>query len=291
MLNSTLIARLPLWLRQAGVLVLILICGVMNRAEAETIAFHIVKLTKTRPMMLPKSVVVENATRQVESVCACKNFIDPRITRLIVSDWNCGRFARAEFAIRENCDGTLTQNHNILSLGYELFHSALFIAIRIVQPSWEFAERSRRIPRYHQTCDVHIHPRRMACVRYAQFCEHRVIVSQGPCYSGIRRWSYPRTFRQFQPILAIPIGLSTETGLPNSYYGEQEGPSDGPRCNGAVCTLASIFLVLIAPVFVKYGLRNIYDGPCDWRGVTSLWVGFVPFAAGFLNFVFYVFPA
>jgi len=57
-----------------------------------------------------------------------------------------------------------------------------------------------------------------------------------------------------------------------------------------ILTIVAGVLFMIAGALLRYGINNIYGGPCDWRGVASLWLGFIPFAAGLLILIFHVFP-
>lgn len=101
---------------------------------------------------------------------------------------------------------------------------------------------------------------------------------------------YMSPFTHFECRTALVIGAPTQICLPERYEGERICPADCPKANPIVAAIMSFFLNLISAVFVKYGTWNLYHGPCDWRGVSSLWIGWVPFAIGCLIFVSCVFP-
>jgi len=59
--------------------------------------------------------------------------------------------------------------------------------------------------------------------------------------------------------------------------------------NRAILFIVSLVLFLVSAIFLKYGIWNLYDGPCDWRVVASLIIGWFPFAVGVYLLVYGVF--
>src|SRR5262249_54052894 len=59
--------------------------------------------------------------------------------------------------------------------------------------------------------------------------------------------------------------FSQSTSLPYTYSGN--GPSNeySGQGNPTSFTIISSLLLLCGAVFAKYGIWNLYDGPCDWR--------------------------
>jgi hypothetical protein len=106
---------------------------------------------------------------------------------------------------------------------------------------------------------------------------------------------------RLQPYIGLPsrliefsiavIGLPSQAPLPDSNDRYDPRAEDCPFGNRTICAFSGCFLFFVSVVLLNYGIANIYDGPTDWRGPASLWVGFIPFAAGFLIFAFCVFSA
>jgi hypothetical protein len=69
--------------------------------------------------------------------------------------------------------------------------------------------------------------------------------------------------------------------LEEAKSGNDPGADNSSYGNTAVNSVLSIILLLISAKLLEYGLWNLYDGPCDWRSIVCLLIGWVPFTAGF----------
>jgi hypothetical protein len=91
---------------------------------------------------------------------------------------------------------------------------------------------------------------------------------------------YPRSIGRLKLLLDQSVGVAHLTILERCDTGIEPCANNGPYRNRTVSFVVGLLLLLISAKFLQYGIWNIYDGPCNWRGVASLWIGWVPFAVG-----------
>ena len=92
--------------------------------------------------------------------------------------------------------------------------------------------------------------------------------------------NHPRTLRYNKCLVSDAICLPTYAPLENSDGSLNPSTSDSGNCNPAVDLIVALILLLISAILLKYGIWNLYDGPCDWRSVACLVGGWFPFVAG-----------
>jgi hypothetical protein len=99
-----------------------------------------------------------------------------------------------------------------------------------------------------------------------------------------------RTFTGLKRLAAIVNALPREYALPYGRYGDDQGGDERQYRNRSVGVIFSCLLCFIAVVLVKYGLRDIYEGPHYRRGLSCLYISAVPLGLGLVVFVYCVFP-
>jgi len=87
------------------------------------------------------------------------------------------------------------------------------------------------------------------------------------------------------------IGSPSQASLPYSDTRETASDNDGDKRNIAGFAIVSFLCFLCATIFLKYGIWNLYYGPCDYRSVPSLCIAAALIAIGFVVFACEIFPA
>ena len=106
----------------------------------------------------------------------------------------------------------------------------------------------------------------------------------------------PRPLGNLELLLRFCQLVLKDTGLALHRKPLEEGDTSihprakyGPFGNRTILVVLGTLFLLTSLVFLNYGIANIFDGPCDWRGPASLWIGWFPFVFGLWIFAYRVF--
>ena len=88
---------------------------------------------------------------------------------------------------------------------------------------------------------------------------------------------YPRSVGRLKLLLNQAVSGAHFTRLESGYESVNPRAYDSGEGNLASAAILVLLCLLISAIFLKYGIWNIYNGSCDWRGVSSIWIGWMPF--------------
>jgi hypothetical protein len=88
----------------------------------------------------------------------------------------------------------------------------------------------------------------------------------------------PRTNRRHLSIgtlIRSKNGISGFATLVGTYARQDDGDAETAQGNLVISLTFGCLLFLCAAILGYYGVWNLYYGPCDWKGLTCIWISVV----------------